>query len=70
MTGIRVVSVGDSMTAQVALDAEVIVQPTFTLVRTRETGIRRLVERDGEVLDVPLDNAEYNYAAALFGDQS
>jgi lambda repressor-like predicted transcriptional regulator len=65
--GIRVVSVGNLEYAGVPLDGDVLVQPTFTLVRTRQGAIHRLIGRDGLVLEAPLNNQEWSHAAALLG---
>lgn len=64
---VRVVSVGNAMTTEVALDSDVRVLDGFTLVRERTGHIVRLIERDGRVIDAPMDNAETNHARALFG---
>lgn len=65
--GIRVVSVGTLEFAGVPLDGDVRVLEDVTLVRTRQGAIHRLIERDGLVLEAPLNNQEWNYAASLFG---
>lgn len=67
MTGVRIVSVGDGMTAEVALDSDVRVLPGCTLVHERTGHVVRLIEREGRVLEAPMNNAETNHAHALFG---
>ncbi|WP_350352501.1 hypothetical protein ABS642_05170 [Microbacterium sp. A8/3-1] len=62
----RVVSVGGSLTWDIPYDAEVVVQPTFTLVRSREGRVYRLVERGGEVREAPLNTEQRSHALTLF----
>lgn len=62
----RVVSVGAALTWSIPLDSEVIVQPTFTLVHSREGRVYRLVERDGEVREAPMTTEQRSHALDLF----
>ncbi|MCI1019390.1 hypothetical protein HWD99_12205 [Microbacterium sp. C5A9] len=55
------------MTTGVPLDADVLVMPDFTLVHERTGHVVRLVEREGRVLEAPMNNAETNHARSLFG---
>lgn len=64
--GVRIVSVGSTTYGGVPLDGDVLVLDGFTLVRTRQGTIHRLIERDGQVRESPLTNFEINYAASLF----
>ncbi|MFG6502509.1 hypothetical protein [Microbacterium sp. P05] len=69
MSGIRIVSVGGSMTSQVALDSDVLVLDGVTLVRESTGRIIRLVERAGRVLEPPMSNLEFHHANSLFGER-
>ncbi len=62
----RVVSVGGALTWSIPLDSEVIVQPNFTLVRSREGRVYRLVESGGEVREAPMTTEQRSHALALF----
>lgn len=63
----RVVSVGGSLVWSIPLTSEVIVQPTFTLVRSAERRVYRLIEREGEVRESPMTTEQRSYALDLFG---
>jgi hypothetical protein len=67
INGVRIVSVGNSMTHGVPLDADVLVMPDYTLVHERTGHVVRLIERGGQVLESPMNNAETNHARSLFG---
>lgn len=62
----RMVSVGGSLTWDIPYDAEVMVQPSFTLVRSREGRVYRLVERGGEVREAPMTTEQRTHALSLF----
>lgn len=63
----RVVSVGGSLTWEIPLTSEVIVQPAITLVKDGTGRVFRLIERDGQVVESPLTTAERWHVMALFG---
>ena len=63
----RVVSVGDALTWSIPLDSEVLVMPTYTLVRSREGRVYRLIERDGEVHESPMSSEQRAHVLDLFG---
>jgi hypothetical protein len=65
--GVRMVSVGDTETYGVPLDADVIVRDSFTLICTREGSVHRLISRDGDVVEAPLNNAQRAHALQLCG---
>lgn len=67
MSAGRVVSVGDALTWAIPLDSEVLVMPTYTLVRSREGRVYRLVERDGEVRESPMTTEQRSHVLDLFG---
>lgn len=67
INGVRIVSVGGTMTTGVPLDADVLVLPDYTLVHERSGRVVRLVERQGRVLEAPMSNVETNHARSLFG---
>lgn len=62
----RVVSVGDALTWSIPLDADVRVLDGYTLVRSSEGRVYRLIERDGEVHDAPMSTEQRSHALALF----
>lgn len=47
INGVRIVSVGSTMTAGVPLDADVLVLSDYTLVHERTGHVVRLIERGG-----------------------
>lgn len=69
MNGVRIVSVGSTMTTGVPLEADVLVFPDYTLVHERTGHVVRLIERGGQVLEAPMTNQETNHARALFGGE-
>lgn len=67
--GVRVVSVGGTMTTGVPLDADVLVLPDYTLVHERTGHVVRLIEHRGRVLEAPMTNVETTHARSLFGGE-
>jgi hypothetical protein len=63
----RIVGVGDVMTWEVPMTADVRVLPDHTLVRTAEGRVYRLVAVDGEVREAPMTTAQRSHVLALFG---
>ncbi|MEV8173922.1 hypothetical protein [Microbacterium sp. NPDC079176] len=63
----RVVSVGGALTWSIPLDADVRVMDGYTVVRSSEGRVYRLIERDGEVHDAPMSTEQRSHALDLFG---
>jgi hypothetical protein len=69
MSGVRVVSVGGTMTTEVPPSADVRVLPGYTLVKTAEGRVLRLIERGGEVVEAPMTTTERWHVLAMFGER-
>lgn len=65
--GVRVVSVGNSETHGVPLDADVRVLDGFTLICTSHGTVHRLIARDGRVVEAPMTTEQRGHALAIFG---
>lgn len=57
---------GDALTWSIPLDADVRVLDGYTLVRSSEGRVYRLIVRDGEVRDAPMSTEQRSHALALF----
>lgn len=67
MSGVRLVSVGDAVTTEVALDSNVLVFHDYTLICSSQGTVHRLIERDGRVVDAPMTTEQRAHALRLFG---
>jgi hypothetical protein len=64
----RVVGVGDAMTWEIPATADVRVLPDYTLVRTPEGRVHRLLSINGEVREAPMTGEQRWAVLAMFGD--
>lgn len=66
----RVVSVGGSLTWEIPPDADVRVMDGYTLVRSSEGRVYRLIERGGEVREAPMTTDQRSHALDVFSTRS
>lgn len=64
--GVRVVGVGDTMTYDIPLDADVMVLEGYTLVCTRQGTVHRLVAVGDEVREAPMSAEQRAHVLELF----
>lgn len=62
----RVVSVGGALTWSIPMTSQVIVQPSYTLVRDSTGRVYRLIEHKGDVREAPMTTEQRSHALDLF----
>ncbi|MFJ2542800.1 hypothetical protein [Microbacterium sp. NPDC087589] len=53
-----------------ALDSDALVFRDYTLIRTRQGTVHRLIERDGRVVDAPMTTEQRSHVLQMFGVQT